>query len=46
MVVDMSLAIVESNEQPWLIGMDVDAFDTIGSHGQLALDVETQRLNE
>ena len=46
MVVDMGLAIVERDEQPWLVGMDVDAFDTVGSNGQLALDVETQRLNE
>jgi hypothetical protein len=46
MVVDMGLAIVERDEKPGLVGMDVHAFDTIGSHGQLALDVETQRLNE
>ena len=46
MIVDVCVAIVESDEEPWLDGVNVDTFDAIRSNGEFALHIKTQRLEQ
>lgn len=36
---DVDMALIEGTEHPWLRGMEIDAFDSVGPCGQLAFDV-------
>ena len=46
MIVNVRVTIVQSHQDPRLSRMQIHAFHSIRSNGQLALDIETQRLKK
>lgn len=46
MVPDAYAAVVETGQHPWLGGMEIHAFDAVRPSGELALDVQPERLQE